>query len=998
LSAGATVSHAAQDISLTGEQFEIALCADNGSIVKVAKKGQGGTVFASGENGLWQARLADGRSVDAASFSATSGERRFHCARGGQPGVLRFEYRSTELDVTVNITSGPAGIDFSADVSPHGQTVLEFALPARLQFDPAGLDRLICPAGRGNGVGWALRESFFRAQPQPTGWRSHSTGPKGYQRLYGGSLVSRDIKDPPIEIRVTEEGRKWLGRAVPTPSSAIVNRAPKPDQADLVLVDSAHGPYFSASHLRGKGYLWRIGGAVREPQEKVTKAMVGAVVERLAKERPAARNQIGLLALRCGPLNGTFTTVAVYDWRRLLRGLPAVVAGKVQVTELVTLDQLNSAQTGGQYLAIVNPYGEGLPVAKAEGMDAAVAAVSEYIRQGGNWFEVGGYSFHSEMRPSFYHEISEPYPSAFADYFHFQSTAGAVSLYRVRPRDWAPWSGVKDQRAIFVPGRLECGGNEQGGWCDRPFGVYVVAGTTWRSPRVRLVFGQSAAQSIRQYAEANGITRRLEEKMRPEVLEKFKRSVLVNYRGTCAEKEQFLGLLPAPTLIHFADYLHGGFDKQYPDHLPPLPKFGTPNQFRQFIDAAHKLGHLVMPYTNPTWWCDNPKGPTFEQYGDAPLLRHLNGKVAAERYRENTGFTICFWHPAVQEANRRTVRQFTEEYPMDILFQDQCGARGWHHYLSSAGPTPAAYTEGLLSMVDEDSRRVPLSTENGWDGVVNGESQLCGMTWSIVPTEGRPGRQQYMKDLYDPATWEVFPLAQYLAHDKTAMIHHDLGQFVTHGPSLAWTLALGYGMSYRVHAASLSEDRPRHWLLWLDRLQKSVCSRYVGEALDDFQHQRDSQSAIEDDGVIRARYGRLNVVANLGPRPRIEAGKELASYGFLITAPDLVAANLAQAAGKAFGEEGVSFVAEARSDQLDVWFYAAPGTLAAFLPPSTIRLPIKLTFDDGAEAPTTAADNGLLVQLPSKPNSSGQASKDGGQVKYLWHATARLPSGTPPAK
>ena len=133
---------------------------------------------------------------------------------------------------------------------------------------------------------------------------------------------------------------------------------------------------------------------------------------------------------------------------------------------------------------------------------------------------------------------------------------------------------------------------------------------------------------------------------------------------------------------------------------------------------------MVMPYTNPTWWCDGPKGPTFERYGEAPLLKNLQGKPTFERYDRNTGFTVCHWHPAVREANAKTLRQFREDYPVDVLFQDQCGARGWQYDTNPASPTPCAYSEGLLSMIDEDSRSVPLSTECGWDRVVNAESQI----------------------------------------------------------------------------------------------------------------------------------------------------------------------------------------------------------------------------------------------------------------------------------
>ena len=155
--------------------------------------------------------------------------------------------------------------------------------------------------------------------------------------------------------------------------------------------------------------------------------------------------------------------------------------------------------------------------------------------------------------------------------------------------------------------------------------------------------------------------------------------------------------------------------QEYPDHLPPHPSFGTSEELRAFFARARAMGHLVSPYTNPTWWCDDPKVPTFVREGDAPLLKGLDGQPRRERYQNNTGWTITLWHPAVQAANRVTVQQFTREFPVDILFQDQCGARGWHYDTNPASPCPYAYSEGMIAMNDEDSRVVPLGTENGWD-------------------------------------------------------------------------------------------------------------------------------------------------------------------------------------------------------------------------------------------------------------------------------------------
>ena len=184
------------------------------------------------------------------------------------------------------------------------------------------------------------------------------------------------------------------------------------------------------------------------------------------------------------------------------------------------------------------------------------------------------------------------YPPVFSDFFHLDSTAGRVSVRRAQPR-----SGAE----IFVPGRLAFGGDDRGGWCERVFGTFVKPGETWMAPTVRISLGHSAEENLRDYCQANGITRTLREKLSPELFEKLRRAVLVMYDGPAREKTAALDLLPSPSLIHWSDYLKGGFDKEYPDHLPPNPSFGTPEEFRAFLKRAHELGHLTMPYTNPTW-------------------------------------------------------------------------------------------------------------------------------------------------------------------------------------------------------------------------------------------------------------------------------------------------------------------------------------------------------------------------------------------------------------
>jgi hypothetical protein len=915
---------------------------------------RGEAIWRSGEFGLWQIRFEDGSRLSASDF--------------GQPGrsvsvkpgeALTLTYESPEARVVVTVSAGEGGADFVGEVTPRQKVVLDFALPARLRFAPDKVRRFICPDNGNSSVGLALNARFFGTQPQdrPSGWRPRVAGPGGYEALYGGRLDQRADVEPTVRLRATDQAREWLPAAVVDRTSsaqAIVNRPSTRAQVDLVIADSDNGPYYAASSLGGTGRLWRLGGSVGDGEEALALSMVTATIHHLADAPPAGRTKIGLLDFPNGPERGSWAEVRVRDWRESLRSI-AQAAGLTFVS-LTSPAEMVAAAEASDFLSILNPYGEWAPVPPDGDMQATVAAVGQYVRGGGNWFETGGYPFYYAMQPLLYLTHGSPYPDAFAEFFHLDAQGGSASVYRVQPQTHEPWAGAQDHAAIFVPGTLGCGGDEQGGYCDRPFVTYVKPGETWRAPTVRMTVGNTPEAGLKAYCEANAIRRRLEDKMTPEVLGKFKHSVLVYYAGGCREKIENLDLLPVPTQVHFADYLKGGFDKQYPDHLPPSPTFGTPEEFRAFFDRAHALGHLVMPYTNPTWWCDHPKGPTFEREGTDPLLKTLAGELSYERYAANDGYTVCHWHPAVRAANAVTVKQFTEDYPVDVLFQDQCGARGWLYDTNPASPTPYAYCEGLISMVAEDCRTKPLSTESGWDRVVNYESQLCGMSWAIVPTEGGPAWRTLMKHSVPPDTWEVFPVAEYIAHDKTAMLYHDLGQFVTNREVLTWALGLGFSLSDRVGAAGLKNDAPREWLRWLDRLQKSVCARYIGEPVSAFQHDRGPNPTVAHDGVIRATYGPVTVAANLGPEVR----DDLPPFGFRATADGLVAGDAAAGEGRI-----TSFVAERAGANTDLWVYAPPESQA------TVELPEPggafLTLDDGTKLDARRDGRALTFRLPTRP-------------------------------
>ena len=919
---GGGIQHVSGGFLFSGAHYNLVVSDTNGCIVSVAANG--GAVALGGEAGLWSATFKEGGSLNAAAFQIGSPSNTFQWARPPDDSTLLLTYSNADIATTVTLTARDDGVELSARVQPRRKTVLEFSLPARLRFTPAGVQGLIAPNASSDGVGAEYNAAFFQPQTEshPAGWTTATAGPSGYHSLYGGYLVSRPSNDPAVPVTFTADGLAWLGTSLSNKwsgASALVNRAPATGQTDLVLLTSTNGAFFSGSHLGGAGWLLRLGGQVDTARAPLAQDIAVAAVEHLAQS-PGSRTKVALLALERGPASGSWAAVTVSNWRSRLNSSAALASAGIQVVELSNAQAMLDALSTTNYLAMLNPYGESTPARLSGGMTQTVAAVGSYVRAGGNWFEVGGYPFYYALQSQPYYSCSIGYPPAFADFLQLETDGGTASLFGVQPAPAAPWDGATNPAALFVPGRLAWGADVTGGYLERAFGAYVASNQTWQSPAVRLTVGLPVAAAIQAYCLANGISRALADKMSPETLASFKQSVLIKLDGTCAQLSAHLSQLPSPALVHVDQYLHGGFDKQYPDHLPPIASFGTPTEFSNLLAQCCQQGLLLMPYTNPTWWCDHPRGPTFVAAGTAPLLVNSDGTFSYEAYGTNDGYTVCQWHPAVRAANRSTVSQFTSAYPVNLLFEDQIGARSWKYDYNAASPAPCAYAAGLAAQAAEDCTSLPLATENGWDRVVNDESQFCGMTWGLVPTTNAPDWRTFLRDRYAPGTWRIFPLVQQIAHDKLALAHHNLGQSVTSDEVLSWTLGLGYGMGIRMSATDLDTSASLQWLLWLDRVQKSVCSRYTGEPLAAFSHAWADVASSADSGTIGAGYGPVSLVANLGPQPRSASGYRLSPFGFVATAPGMIAANVLS--GDA-AEQPVSYVAEAGDSRVDFWIYSA---------------------------------------------------------------------------
>ena len=495
------------------------------------------------------------------------------------------------------------------------------------------------------------------------------------------------------------------------------------------------------------------------------------------------------------------------------------------------------------------------------------------------------------------------YPTLFADFAFLESASGeTMAVYGLQPRTGVePWKN----RTPFNPGATGVGGDARGGWYDHSFALWAKVGGSWTSPRVRVAEGLTLEAALADYAAANGLVRKLTDKVKdPATLEKLKRAPLVLTNG--ADAEGLMSLqerLPVPTLVHNTTYGHGGFDKQYPDMLPPHPTFGTQKRFREVVDAMRARGHLFCPYTNPTWWCDKPRGPTFAKWGDGALAIQRDGNRRHEHYGKNganEGWVQTYFHSGSHEGNRRTVRQFVEEIPADLLFEDQTGGRDWIWDFNPASPCPTAHSEGMLSMVQEHGRSLPVASEDGWDHLADYETALMGCTWRIVPLKVDNHAIPLFKEEFPADTWTIEPVSLRLFHDKCLFYMHDLGCFVTDPRDVVWMLALGFQMSWSIAPAGyLARGNCRDWYDYVHLLQKEVVSHVAGEPLVAFRHDRGPLVASglplarrEDDGVIEAVYGPVSVKANLGDVPRTVGGRRLAPYGFFVEAPGLTASYL----------------------------------------------------------------------------------------------------------
>ncbi len=407
----------------------------------------------------------------------------------------------------------------------------------------------------------------------------------------------------------------------------------------------------------------------------------------------------------------------------------------------------------------------------------------------------------------------------------------------------------------------------------RFYQVYIREGETWDLPPVAVQVGGDLREALLRYKRECGLGRRLEGKADPALLERWRGMAHGTVLPPFASMAEVARVLPLPAVLEAIDWMRGGFDRMYPDFLPPRDAYGGEEGFREFISAAHQHGHLASAYTNWTWWCggwdgpDSAPAPSLERHGTAALSRGLDGETIEERYGANTGYTVTPTHPVAASQRRQTLRALREDYGVDLPYFDQVGPRRWILDLNPALPDPAAYGASLMEIHREAAAGLPVAVEFGNDRALDFVSAMN--YWCLPPLSGHPHWPGVAAPPWPEGQARSYPYALFLSSGDALV---DVPECLTPA-GLAWAMvlggrvSLGWALTPELVTGPLG-DRFR----WLQELARAL-GPTRGERLLALEYLAPR--------VLEARYETHRVIANFGDAPwPTEDGLAIAPQGF----------------------------------------------------------------------------------------------------------------------
>lgn len=826
-------------------------------------------VHTQNDKGFWSVTFENGEQLTNRQFGTTEVS-----YRKTDTDHLVFLYRKKGNEIELHLSISNNLLDCKLIFLQLTQNIKEVALPANLSFQPATINNVIYPSE----LGLKLNASFYLQKEKARVWNMRMTGSQPFSDIAGIECQVLPVTVPQDRVSINPAFRQMLGETISNLWESDVRLVARPSvtQPDYNIINSGKGSFLGGHRIKN-GTLFRFGGKIRLAESSLTVQTTSRILVSVLNGeehfacRPVNRKKVILLALEGCPNSTGWNETSIEQWSRELSSA-SELTGRVQITTVKSIAEMKAAFTDPAALAIINPYGESFPFAE-EDVKSITDAIRSYISNGGIWFESGGYPFFNTLYPARYNSLHDTYPFAFSDFFKIESKNGNIAFY-----------GIQDCRKtglIFVPLQWNTFGDKDGGHISRKWRIYIDKKQGGETPLLRFNINQTTENQIASYRTENGFNKKLEQKMPAGTLETWKKAVLMKYSGgTLKEQEQRIAEFPQPSVVHVWDYLKGGFDKEYPTHLPPHPSKGTMEDFTNLIKTTHQYGHLFMPYTNNTWWCDGPKSDFFKEKGDAGLFRDREGKPNREDYGDNYGWSICPWHPEVIESGKQIAKMFSD-LGSDILFEDQVGAREWMGFdFNVASPVPHSYQQGIINLSADAAAFRPLMTEQGFDRLINVQTEFAGLTWRLVPFDHVPWWLSWwlktFRDVLPQEDYEAFPLAQMVANGNTFFTHHLGGPLVTTSENLGWTLALGYQIIADVTPASFNNPKQKEWFGFLSQIQQHIGYYYMGQPIRSFRYLEGSGNT----GVIESVFNDVKIIANHQTKPYVYKNVIIAPKGF----------------------------------------------------------------------------------------------------------------------
>lgn len=851
-------------ITITADKYRAFITPADGHLRRMDFGGKKTVFYPSA---LWRAMLKSG-NIDC-NQSKCTGVR----IDGNR---LEMDYDHARMKVTIFIHAKEDMLEIHGKAQPKkGEELLEFGAPACVQFPALEEgEGVICQFRGSSTPGFRLKGEFFRKRPI---WHRQNFNDSGFLRFFGTLPEQRTVPYV-VDLKPAESFNKFLTQQTYREAicfkdhTAICARPewPLPEKnAGLVLLrnSKSNEPVLTAHRLGGEnGALFRMGSLILGTDRVQQLIRLYGVIAR--EHCTSERNRIYLIDV---PGILPEWTSSINNWVHHL----AIV--NVKPILIRDGEMLADALKDPHAAAIINPHANACMPLMKDGkvlpFEELLDRVEKFVKNGGFWMECQGKKSFTQSFVSKQSNLTSNWvtvPNSFADFAVFEYNGGReLAVYSVQPCDWEPFAGAKDiSKMYIVPRFLFLGKPNGNGVLERRFVLHAKDEKTVTTPVTRLHVVPDVYAAAKAFQQANGITKTMDEMYEPEFLRKFKSLLMVAdadvHRTKYSQNKVQIEKLP-PNIYHLTFYMLGDFDKKYPDLLPPLPRWGTLADFDALSRQIKAKGGLFMPYTNPTMWCDAPKGPTFEREGEAPLQYDLNGRKVRESWGATTSWATCLWHPAVRAINDEIVRSFSKDHAVDIVFQDQIGARslprGAAGYdTNAASPAPHARIEGFLSQAKNDFKKVPLGTEDFWAHLAR--THLIGQGLNESTVRLNPGKSM-MKDIYPPETFEIFPLTALLTHEQSSMFYIRTGLAIP-DMQIAWALALGYGMYAEYsYLQSSGADLDRIW--YLAEIHKAVAARYTGKPLKAFKHNWGKNG---NDGTITAQYGNVKIFSNFLPEPQ----------------------------------------------------------------------------------------------------------------------------------